>query len=70
VELYFRSPNTPSWCGAQLKEKYRYIFTFTDMYLHLVVLNEAIDFLQNMYCFYNVLNFTKFTNSNLFPVIN
>jgi hypothetical protein len=21
VELYFHSPNTPSWCGAELKEK-------------------------------------------------
>jgi hypothetical protein len=27
VELYLHSPNTPSWCGAQLK-KHRYKFTF------------------------------------------
>jgi len=29
MELYFHSPNTPSWRGAQLKEKHRNIFTFT-----------------------------------------
>jgi hypothetical protein len=28
VELYFFSPNTPSWCGVQLK-KHRDNFTFT-----------------------------------------
>jgi hypothetical protein len=32
VELYFHSPNTSSWCGAQLKEAqgqlYLYLFTF------------------------------------------
>jgi hypothetical protein len=29
VELYLHSPNTPSWRGAQLKEKHRDNFTFT-----------------------------------------
>jgi hypothetical protein len=29
VELYLQSPNTPSWRGAQLKEKHRNNFTFT-----------------------------------------
>jgi hypothetical protein len=29
VELYFHSPNTPSWRGAQLKKKHRDNFTFT-----------------------------------------
>jgi hypothetical protein len=30
VELYIHSPNTPSWCGAQLKKKqHRDNFTFT-----------------------------------------
>jgi hypothetical protein len=28
VELYFHSPSTPSWRGAQLK-KHRFNFTFT-----------------------------------------
>jgi hypothetical protein len=27
VEIYFYSPNTPSWCGAQLKKKHRDNFT-------------------------------------------
>jgi hypothetical protein len=29
VELYFHSPNTPSWRGAQFKKKHRDNFTFT-----------------------------------------
>jgi hypothetical protein len=29
MELYFQSPNTPSWRGAQLKEQQRDNFTFT-----------------------------------------
>jgi len=28
VALYFYSPNTPSWCGAQLRKKHRDNFTF------------------------------------------
>jgi hypothetical protein len=31
VELYFHSPNTPSWRGAQLKHRDNFTFTF---YLH------------------------------------
>jgi hypothetical protein len=29
VELYFHSPNTPSWRGAQLKHVDNFTFTFT-----------------------------------------
>jgi hypothetical protein len=29
VELYFHSPNTPSWRGAQLKHGGNFTFTFT-----------------------------------------
>jgi hypothetical protein len=29
VELYFHSPNTPSWRGAKLKKKHRDNFNFT-----------------------------------------
>jgi hypothetical protein len=29
MELYFHSPNTPSWRGAQLKKEHRDNFTFT-----------------------------------------
>jgi hypothetical protein len=29
VQLYFHSPNTPSWRGAQLKKQHRDTFTFT-----------------------------------------
>jgi hypothetical protein len=29
VELYFHSPNTPSWRGAQLKHRDNFTFTFT-----------------------------------------
>jgi hypothetical protein len=28
VELYLHSPNTPSWHGAQLKYRDRFIFTY------------------------------------------
>jgi hypothetical protein len=36
VELYFHSPNTPSWRGAQLK-KHRDKFTFTVVVVVVVV---------------------------------
>jgi hypothetical protein len=29
VELYLQSPNTPSWCGVQLKHRDNFTFTFT-----------------------------------------
>jgi hypothetical protein len=29
VELYIHSPNTPSWCGAQLKHRDNFTFFFT-----------------------------------------
>jgi hypothetical protein len=29
VELYLYFPDTPSWCGAQLKKEHRDNFTFT-----------------------------------------
>jgi hypothetical protein len=35
VELYFNSPNTPSWHGAQLEE-HRDNFTFTFLPFHLI----------------------------------
>jgi hypothetical protein len=28
VELYLQSPNTPSWCGARLKHRDNFTFTF------------------------------------------
>jgi hypothetical protein len=28
VELYLHSPNMPSWCGAQIKHRYNFTFTF------------------------------------------
>jgi hypothetical protein len=31
VELYLHSPNTPSWCGAQVKHRDSFTFTFTGM---------------------------------------
>jgi len=36
VELYFCSPNTPSWCGARLKRRdsFSFTFTFTSIFLY------------------------------------
>jgi hypothetical protein len=49
VELYFHSPNTPPWRGAQLKHKDNFTFTFYDpMILHSV--------LQNLSSWYTSLN--------------
>jgi hypothetical protein len=31
VQLYFHSPNTPSWRGARLKNRGKFIFTFQVM---------------------------------------
>jgi hypothetical protein len=33
VDLYFHSPNTPSWCGAQLKEAQGHFY----LYLYLSI---------------------------------
>jgi hypothetical protein len=38
VELYLHSPNTPSWRGAQLKEKHRDNFTFIVVVVVVVVI--------------------------------
>jgi hypothetical protein len=38
VELYFHSPNMPSWSGAQLKKhRENFIFTFTPTQIRLSV---------------------------------
>jgi hypothetical protein len=38
VELYFHSPNTPSWRGAELTKKYRDNFTCTFTFVAAVVI--------------------------------
>jgi hypothetical protein len=45
VELYFHSPNTSSWRGAQLK--HRDNFTFTFLYYHVFSLASFILLLLN-----------------------
>jgi hypothetical protein len=37
VELYPHSPNTPSWCGAPLKHRDMFTFTFTFIVIHLLM---------------------------------
>jgi len=49
VDLYLHSPNTPSWRGAQLKEKHRDIFTFYTRYTENMAENKFID---DMYAIY------------------
>jgi hypothetical protein len=53
VELYFHSPNTPSWCGSQLKHRDNFNLNFMETFLHftksvidnfLTVWFKAIDF--------------------------
>jgi hypothetical protein len=39
VELYFHSPDTPSWCGAQLKKEHRDNFYF--LLLSALILSHA-----------------------------
>jgi len=46
VELYFNSPNTPSWHGAQLKRRDSFTFTllcFT-FYVILIHLTKGVEF--------------------------
>jgi hypothetical protein len=38
VALYFHSPNTPSWRGAQLKHRDNFTFTFSFIYTYSFVL--------------------------------
>jgi hypothetical protein len=39
VDLCLHSPNTPSWCGAQLKHGDTFNFTFTVIYFREQVLH-------------------------------
>jgi hypothetical protein len=40
VELYFHSPNTPSWCGAQLKHRDNFTADVTTYGCSLIEKNE------------------------------
>jgi len=56
VELYLQSPNMPSWCGGQLKQRDNFTFTFkklvniTNMNVQKTILlwiNSSIHFIQS-----------------------
>jgi hypothetical protein len=48
VELYLHSPNTPPWCGADLKHRDNFTFTF---YLTMVSIElEGRSYLQRGLC--------------------
>jgi len=54
VELYLQSPNTPSWCGAQLNHRDNFTFTFTANIvlekLNLMQINECTMFTVHCGC--------------------
>jgi hypothetical protein len=51
VKLYLHSPNTPSWCGAQLKHRDNFIFTFTfNLSFHSAVGLCIMHSTRNFYC--------------------
>jgi hypothetical protein len=48
VELYFHSPNTPSWSGAQLKRRDNFTFHMYRNYSNQVPIPEAVYITLNL----------------------
>jgi hypothetical protein len=67
VELYLHSPNTPSWCGAQLK--HRDNFTFYDPNRSLIWVTE-LKFIEKDEKFTNLIHAGHFSVTLSSPTQN